>query len=94
MPSTPDCLLLEGCDFDRFPAGQPLLENGHIALLAIDPAHQFKAPLDLLALALDLLSATLIVPEPGFGDLAIDHREFAGQPRFVKDSRGRPQPSP
>ena len=24
MPSTPDCLLLEGCDFDRFPAGGQL----------------------------------------------------------------------
>lgn len=79
---------------DLFPAGQPLLENRDIALLARDPADEFQALLDLLALSLDLLGVALIVPEPGLGDLAVHHRQVGGQFRFVKDSRGRPQPSP
>jgi hypothetical protein len=43
---------------------------------------------------LNLLGTALVVPEPGLGDLLVDPRQFGGQLRFVKDSRGRPQPSP
>ena len=78
---------------DRLAAREPLLENGDVALLGVDPADQFETALDLLPLPLDLLRVALIVPEAGFGDLAVYDRKVRLELRFVKDSRGRPQPS-
>lgn len=78
---------------DRLTAREPLLENRDVALLGIDAANEFETTLELLPLSLDLLRVALVVPEPGLGDLAIDYREIGPQLRFVKDSRGRPQPS-
>jgi len=78
---------------DRLAPEQPFLQDRDIAFLGVDPTHEFEASLDLLASALHLLRLALVVPETGLGDLTVDHRQIRGQFCFVKDSRGRPQPS-
>jgi len=83
---------LEICPY-RFSARKPFLKDRDVALLGVDAADEFETTLELLPLSLDLLRVALVVPEPGLGDLAIDYREIGPQLRFVKDSRGRPQPS-
>lgn len=78
---------------NRLSRREPLLEDRNVAFLAIDPLNELQLALEFFPFALNFLGAPLIVPEAGLGDLPVDLREGRLQFRFVKDSRGRPQPS-